>query len=118
MYDPYTSTHTIIRVTAKKRHLLTPRFGTCMYDPYTSTHTIIRVTAKKRHSPPPDLPPLHIGPIYQHSHHHKSNRQKASTAHPQICHLCMYDPYTSTHTIIRVTAKKRQQLTSRFATSV
>merc|ERR1712004_883592 len=40
MYDPYTSTHTIIRVTAKKRPLLTPRFGTCMYDPYTSTHTI------------------------------------------------------------------------------
>merc|ERR1712004_662511 len=47
-----------------------------------------------------------------------SNRQKASTAHPQICHLCMHDPYTSTHTIIRVTAKKRQQLTPRFATSV
>ena len=48
MYDPYTSTHTIITVTAKKRDQLTPRFGTCMYDPYTSTHTIITVTAKKR----------------------------------------------------------------------
>ena len=32
MYDPYTSTHTIIRVTVKKRQQLTPRFGTCMYD--------------------------------------------------------------------------------------
>merc|ERR1712011_55599 len=46
MNDPYTSTHTNIRVTAKKRdpqicHL-------CMYDPYTNTHTIIRVTTKKR----------------------------------------------------------------------
>merc|ERR1711873_371844 len=56
-------------------------------------------------------------PIYQHSHHHKSNRQKASTAHPQICHLCMYDSYTSTHTIIRVTVKKRDHLAPRFATS-
>ena len=48
MYDPYTSTHTIITLTAKKRDQLTPRFGTCMYDPYTSTHTIITVTTKKR----------------------------------------------------------------------
>merc|ERR1712209_271620 len=61
---------TIIRVTAKKRHLLTPRFGTCMYDPYTSTHTIIRVTAKKRHLLTPRFG------------------------------TCMYDPYTSTHTSI------------------
>merc|ERR1711873_322311 len=29
MYDPYTSTHTIIRVTVKKRHHLTPRFAKC-----------------------------------------------------------------------------------------
>ena len=28
---------------------LAPKFGTCMYDPYTSTHTIIRVTAQTRH---------------------------------------------------------------------
>ena len=30
----------------------------------------------------------------------------------------MYDPYTSTHTIIRVTVKKRDHLAPRFATSV
>merc|ERR1711952_86971 len=119
MYDPYTSTHTIIRVTVKKRHHLAPRFGTCMYDPYTSTHTIIRETVKKCHHLAPRFATcMYIRPIFQHSHHHKSNRQKVSTAHPQICHLYMYDPYTSTHTIIRVTAKKRQQLTPRFATSV
>merc|ERR1712004_263789 len=35
-----------------------PRFGTSMYDPYTRTHTIIRVTAKKRHLLPPDLGPV------------------------------------------------------------
>merc|ERR1711873_80760 len=59
-----------------------------------------------------------MGPIYQHSHHHKSNCQKASTSCTQIWHLCMYDPYTSTHTIIRVTVKFRHQLAPRFGTSV
>ena len=33
-----------LRVTVKKRYQFAPRFGTCMYDPYSSTHTIIRVT--------------------------------------------------------------------------
>ena len=34
---------------------------------------------------------MYVWPIYQNSHHHKSNCQKVSTAHPQICHLyvCM-----------------------------
>merc|ERR1712218_462887 len=62
--------------------------------------------------------PLYVRPIYQHSHHHKSNRQKASTSCTQIWHLSMYDPYTSTHTIIRVTAKKRQHLAPRLGTSI
>merc|ERR1711940_285169 len=66
----------------------------------------------------PQIWDLYVWPICQHSHHHKRNRQKVSTAHPQICHLCMYDPYTSTHTTKRETAKKCQQLTPRFATSV
>ena len=66
----------------------------------------------------PDLPPMYVWPIYQHSHHHKSNRQKAWPLCTQIWDLCMYDPYTSTHTIIRVTAKKRDHLAPRFGTSV
>merc|ERR1712218_541765 len=50
MYDPYTSTHTIIRVTVKKRD---PQIcHLCMYDPYTITHTIIRVAVKKRDTAP------------------------------------------------------------------
>ena len=52
---------------------------------------------------------LYVRPIYQHSHHHKSNCQKTSPATPGFA-TSMYDPYTSTHTIIRVTAKKRHLL--------
>merc|ERR1711954_540627 len=52
---------------------------------------------------------LYLRPIYQHSHHHKSNCQKASPATPRFA-TSMYDQYTSTHTIIRVTAKKRHLL--------
>merc|ERR1711873_25695 len=79
----------------------------CMYDPYTSTHTIIRVTVKFRHQLAPRFgTPMYVGPIYQHSHHHKSNCQIPSPACTQIWDPCMYDPYTSTHTIITVTVKK------------
>merc|ERR1711978_124469 len=89
VYDPYTSTHTIIRVTAKKRHQFAPRFGTYVYDPYTSTHTIIRVTVKKRHQLAPRFgTPMYVRPIYQHSHHHKSNCQIPSPSCTQI-----WDPY-------------------------
>ena len=49
------------------------------------------LTFKKIPSPWPARCPqiwhLYVWPIYQHSHHQKSNCQKASTAHPQICHL-------------------------------
>merc|ERR1711978_470405 len=49
MYDPYTSTHTIITVTVKKRDHLAPRFATSVcWTPYNSIQTIIRVTVKKR----------------------------------------------------------------------
>merc|ERR1712107_728640 len=60
---------------------------------------------------------IHTGPLKQHSHHHKSNRQKASPATPRFG-TSMYDPYTSTHIIIRVTAKKRHLLTPSFGTSM
>ena len=40
MLDPYSIIQTIIKVTAKKRHQLTPRFGTCVLDPYSTTVTI------------------------------------------------------------------------------
>ena len=39
MYDPYTSTQTIIRVTVKKRHHLAPRFGTYIYIYISHYHT-------------------------------------------------------------------------------
>merc|ERR1711940_156304 len=68
-------------------------------------------------SPTPDLAPVcmtHIPAL----NHHKSNCQKELPPRPQICHLCVLDPYNSTHTIIRVTAKKRDHLAPRFATSV
>ena len=58
------------------------------------------------------------GPQEHHSHQNHSNRQKASPAHPQIWHLSVLDPYSSIQTIIRVTAKKRDQLAPRFAPSV
>merc|ERR1712004_941071 len=60
----------------------------------------------------------HLAPSCTILHHHKSNCQIPSPSCTQICHLNMYDPYTSTHTIIRVTAKFRHQLAPRFATSV
>merc|ERR1712223_969982 len=63
----------------------------------------------------PQIWDLYVWPIYQHSHHHKSSRQKASPATPRFG-TSMYDPYTSTHIIIRVTAKKRHLLTPRFGT--
>ena len=80
------------------------------------------LTFKRTPSPWPARCPqiwhLYVWPIYQHSHHHKSNCQKAWPACTQICHLCVLDPYSSIQTIIRVTAKKRDQLAPRFATSV
>merc|ERR1711952_28612 len=82
---PHTHHH---KSNCQKPSPITPRFGTCMYDPYTSTHTIIRVTVKKRD---PQIWHLYVIPIYQHSHHHKSNCQKASPVCTQIWHLsvCM-----------------------------
>ena len=42
-----------------------------------------------------------------------------SNLYKQTCmYVCMYDPYTNTHTIIWVTDKKRDHLAPRFATSV
>merc|ERR1711889_2689 len=91
----------------------------CMYDPYTSTHTIIRVTVKFRHHLAPRFgTPMYVRPIYQHSHHHKSNCQIPSPACTQIWDLCVLDPYNSIHTIIRVTVKFCHQLAPRFGTSV
>ena len=63
-------------------------------------------------------PKLFEVPLDPYGKIHKSNRQKASPAHPQIWHLCVLDPYSSIQTIIRVTAKKRDQLAPRFGTSV
>merc|ERR1712012_612403 len=72
---------TIIRVTVKKCQQLTPRFATCMY----------------------------VYPIYQPSHHHKSNCQKVSTAHPQICHLYVCMTYIPALTPSRTDAHKHTQ---------
>ena len=49
MLDPYSSIKTIIRVTNKKRHQLTLRFGTFVLEPYCSIQAIIWKTTKKRH---------------------------------------------------------------------
>ena len=70
--------------------------GACTYDPYTNTHPIIRVTVKKCHPVFTQIWHLYVWPIYQHSHHHKSNCQKASPTTPRFG-TCMYDSYTSTH---------------------
>ena len=45
-------------------------------------------------------------------------RQKRWPDCTLIWHLCELDPYSSIQTIIRVTAKKRDQLAPRFGTSV
>merc|ERR1712163_79497 len=105
-YDPYTNTHTIIRVTVKKRQQLTPRFATCMYvrPIYQHSHHH-KSNCQKASLACPQIWDLYVLPIYQHSHHHKGNRQRASPANPRFG-TSMYDPYTNTHTIIRVTAKK------------
>ena len=55
-----------------------------MYDPYTSNHTIITVTAKKHD---PQIWNLYVWAIYQHSHYHHSNRQKAWP--PDLGPVCM-----------------------------
>merc|ERR1711873_46170 len=55
---------------------------------------------------------------HHHHHHHQSNCQIPLPACTQIWHLCVLDPYNSTHTIIRVTVKFRYQLAPRFGTSV
>ena len=45
-----------------------------------------------------------------------NNNNINTILHPDLGPLCMYDPYTSTHTIIRVTVKKRDHLAPRFGT--
>ena len=53
----------------------------------------------------PQICHLYVWPIYQHSYHHYSNCQKMSPLTPRFA-TSMYDPYTSTHTIITVYVKK------------
>merc|ERR1712016_450592 len=84
-----------------------------------SHKTIVVYKYQKQGKRSSHKPPKHgIKLSKRTTHTHKSNCQIASPAHPQICHLCVLDHYNSTHTIIRVTAKFRHQLTPRFGTSV
>ena len=48
-------------------------------------------------------------------HVSSNNCQKRHQFAPRFG-TCMYDPYTSIYTIIRVTVKKRHHLTPRFGT--
>ena len=82
---PATLTATLT-ATCTATHTLPPRFAPSMYDPYTSTHTIITVTVKKCHHSPPDLPPLcmtHIPALIPSLQY----MSKSVTTHPHICHL-------------------------------
>ena len=80
----------------QKASPLTPKFATSIYDPYTSTHTIITVTVKKCHHSPPDLPPLcmtHIPALIPSLQY----MSKSVTTHPHICHLYVWPIYQHSH---------------------
>ena len=90
--EPYGSIKTIIRVTAKKRDQLAPRFGTSVCWTSIATDSNSNHLSEKSVTDRPQIWDLRVLDPYSNSNHLS---EKCVNDHPQIWHLCVLDPYSN-----------------------
>ena len=90
--DPYSSIQNIIRVTAKKRDQLAPRFGTSVCWTPIATDSNSNHLSEKSVTDHPQIWDLRVLDHYSNSNHLS---EKSVNDHPQIWDLCVLDPYSN-----------------------